>query len=101
MSFFFKAVLYYIWMTLMRSDEIGSMRRDLHIDSCRWQSWPGFKLDVFFVPPPPRLIQTGGEKVGLDAGRKTLSNQNHSKQCQKHLQTHKTVGFQAAFRWVL
>lgn len=75
------------------------MRRDLHIDSCRWQSWPGFKSDVFFSPP--RWIQAGGEKVGLDAGRKHLGNQNYSKQCQKDLQTHKEVGFQVALRWVL
>ena len=54
---------------------------------------------TFFFPP--RWIQTGGEKVGLDAGRKHLGNQNYSKQCQKDLQTHKEVGFQVALRWVL
>ena len=38
-------------MTLMRSDEIGSMCIDLHIDSGRWQSWAGLKLHGFEMDP--------------------------------------------------
>lgn len=52
----------------MRSDEIGSMRRDLHIDSCRWQSWPGFKSDVFF------FLRDGYRPVGKKLGLMLVGN---------------------------